>query len=177
MRSSRAGGLGLVGALVAADQHVLFEGVLEVGERGGAHGVKGGDHTHPLGRHLQRLLGGRALPDPEHPGRLAADGGGKGHGRVDQQLTGLEHLLEVGEGLGLAAEGHAEDDDLGGACGAGVVVAGEAALGNQLAGALGGFQGAALFARADLDRHAGAGQTDRQTEAQGARGADHRDRI
>ena len=77
----------LVGALVAADQHVLVELVLEVGQQRGADGVKGRDDAHPVGHHLLGLLGGRALPDPERAGRLAADGGGERNGGVDHQLA------------------------------------------------------------------------------------------
>ena len=98
---------------VAADQDVLVEVVLEVGEQRGADRVKGRDDAHAVGGHLLRLLGGGALPDAERAGRLAADRGGERDGRVDQQLALAQRVLEVRQRLRLAAERDAEDDELG----------------------------------------------------------------
>src|ERR1700733_11690089 len=46
---------GLVGLAVAADQHVLVEHVIEIGEQGGADGVKGRDDADSVGDHLLGL--------------------------------------------------------------------------------------------------------------------------
>ncbi len=170
----------LVRARVAAHEHVLVERVLEVAQRGGADGVQRGDHVHALRRHLERLLGGRALPHAEHARGLAADGGRERHGGVDQQLPGRERVLEVGERLGLVAKGHAQDHDAGGARGgrrAGVVVPRERAVGHDRAGALGGVGGAGGVARADRDRHARAREPQREAEAERPGGADDRDGV
>ena len=122
-------------------------------------------------------MGGGALPHAEHPRRLAADGGGERNGRVDQQLAGLQGLLEVGERLGLVAERHGQDHGVRGAHGAGVVVAGERAVRHDRPRALGGLHGAGGIARTDRDRHAGAGEAHGQAEPQGARGSDDGDRL
>ena len=112
MRSTSSRTTPAVGLAVAADQHVLVEHPVEVGEDRGAHRVQRRDDVHALGDHLLRLLGGRALPDAQQPGGAAGDGRGQGHRRVDDELAGVQVLLEVRERLGLVAEGHAEDDDL-----------------------------------------------------------------
>ena len=82
-------------APVAADQDVLVELVVEVGEQRGADRVEGRHDADALGGHLLRLLGRRALPDAERPGGLAADRGGEGHGGVDEQLPGLSTCLRL----------------------------------------------------------------------------------
>ncbi len=94
-------------------QHVLVELGVGVGERRRADRVQGGDDGHPLGHHLLRLLGGRALPDAERAGRLAADRGGERHRAVDQDLARPQRLAQVVEVLRLGAEGDGEEDDLG----------------------------------------------------------------
>ena len=103
----------LVGLAVAADEHVLVELGVGVGEGRGADRVQGGDDGDALGHHLLRLLGGRALPDAERAGRLAADRGGERDGAVDQDLSRLQRLAQVVEVLRLGAEGDGEEDDLG----------------------------------------------------------------
>src|SRR5436305_11801737 len=59
------GRLLLVGRLIAADEHILLERVLEVAERCGAYRVKRRDHPDVLGHHLGSLLRGGPLPHAE----------------------------------------------------------------------------------------------------------------
>ena len=80
-----------------------------VGQLGRADRVEGGDDRDAFGDHLLRLLGGGALPDAERAGRLARDGGRERHGAVDEELPGLERVLQVREVLGLRPERHGED--------------------------------------------------------------------
>ena len=177
MRSISCGRLALVGALVAADEHVLVEVGVEVAQRRGADVCRAETTRTPVGHHLQRLLGGRALPHAEHARRLAADRRGQRDGRVDQQLPGPQARGDVRERLGLVAERNAEDHGRRPRGGARVVVGGELALGHELGGPRGGFAGALRVARADRDRDPGAREPQRQAEAERAGGADHRDRV
>ena len=108
----QAGDPGLVGLAVAADQHVLVELGVGVGEAGRPDRVQRGDDGDALGHHLLRLLCGRALPDAERAGRLAADRGRQRHRAVDQDLTGAQRVAQVVEVLRLGAEGDGEEDDL-----------------------------------------------------------------
>ncbi len=95
----------LLGVLaVPADQDVLAELVLEVGERRGADGVQRADDVDAVGDELGGLLGGRALPDADHARRLAADGGRQRHGRVDDERAGLQALGDRLVGRGRAGE-------------------------------------------------------------------------
>ena len=65
------GDLGFVSLLLPADQDVLVQDALAIGELRRADGVEGGNDGNPVGNHLLRLLRRGALPDPERPGRLA----------------------------------------------------------------------------------------------------------
>ncbi len=178
IRSINSAASRLSARAVAAQEHVLVERVREIGERGGADGVQRRDHTHAGGRHLGGLLGGGALPHAEHPRRLAADGGRQGHGRVDQQLAGRERVLEVGERLGLVAERHADRITVSAARTAPALSwPREGAVRHDRSRALGGFRGAGGIARADRDRHPGAGEAHGQAEPQRARGSDDGDRV
>jgi hypothetical protein len=96
----------LVGLLVAADEHVLVERVVEVAEDRGAHRVQRGDDPHALGDHLGDLLGSRALPHADRPRRLAGDRRRQRDRRVDDELPRAQVLLEVRQRLGLRAERH-----------------------------------------------------------------------
>ena len=144
---------------------------------GGADGVQRADHAHAVGHHLLGLLGGGALPHAEHARGAAADGGGQRHRRVDHELVLAQRALEVGQRLGLVAEGDAEHDDLGLRGRLGVLIALEMAVGQGRAGALGGLDGAGGIARAQDDGDAGAAPAQRQAEAERAGGADDRNGL
>ena len=85
--SIKPGDTSLVGLSLSADQDVFVDLGVGVGEHRGADRVKRGDHRHPVGRHLLRLLGRRALPDAQRAGRLAPDGRGGRDRAVDQDLA------------------------------------------------------------------------------------------
>src|SRR3954471_4127954 len=162
----------LVLAVVAAHEDVFVERMLEVGARRGAHRVQRADHPHAVGGHLLGLLGGRALPHAEHARGPAADGGGQRDRGIDEELVLAQRALEVGQRLGLVAEGDAEHDDPGLGGRLGVLEALEAAVGQGRAGALGGLDGPVRVARAEHDGHAGAAPAQRQAEAERTGGPD-----
>ena len=126
-----------------------------VGELGRADRVEGGDDGHAVGDHLLRLLRGGALPDAERAGRLARDGGRERDRAVDQELAGLERVLQVREVLGLRAEGHGEDHDRALLGGLGVRHALDLGVGHGVGELLRGLGRALRVARAEHDRAAG----------------------
>ena len=89
-------------------------------------------------------------------------------------LPGAERLFEVGQRLGVVAKGHAEDHRVGAACGLGVVMAAERAVGDHRLRAFGSFLRARGVARADRDRHTGAREPDGEPKAKRSGGADDR---
>jgi hypothetical protein len=102
----------LVGAPVAAEQDVLVDVAVEVAQQRGADGVQRAEHGDALGHHLLRLLRGRALRHAEHARRAPADGRRQRHRRVDEHLSGRQHVAQVVQRLGLTAKRHAEDHEL-----------------------------------------------------------------
>ena len=165
-----------VGLAVAAQQDVLVEGVVEVGQQRRADRVQAAHDAHAVGDHLRRLLGGRALPDAEQPRRAAGDGGGERDGRVDQDLALAQDVLEVRQRLGLVAERHGEHDDLGLAGGLGVLGPGERPVRHRGLRAAGRLPRAVGVARADHDGHAGPPPAQGEPEAERTGGADDGDR-
>src|SRR4051794_845079 len=164
----------LVGLLVAADQDVLVERLI-AGQDRGAHGVEGREDGDTIGRHLLGLLGSRALPDADGAGRFARDRGGEGDGAVDQQLALGERFLQVGEGLGLSAERHGEEDDRASLGGFVVWKPFDLDTRHGFAQLRGGLLGALRLARADHDRLPGARQSYAQAIAERAGAADYWD--
>ena len=131
----------------------------------------------PVGHHLERLLGGRALPHAEHARRLAAHGGRERHRRVDQQLAGAQRAVEVGERLGLVAERHAQDHGLAPRAAAVALSLAVNAPSGTAALARSGVSAARSGSREPIAIGTPARrQPHGQAEAERARGADHRDR-
>jgi hypothetical protein len=144
-----------------------------------------------------------ALGHAEHAGRLAADRGGQRHGGVYEQLAGLERLAEIGEVLGLIAEGNAQHHDRRARHRGGILASGHGdttarvgvtgrirapvraatglASGHSLPDAFARlfseFPRPLRVARSDRHRDSRARQPQRQPEAQRPRPADDRDRC
>src|ERR1019366_7163536 len=141
----------------------------------GAAGMRRGDAAPAVGHEPRPLLRRGALPDPEHARRLAADGGGKRHRRIDQQLARVHRRADLGHGLVMAAKRHAQHDQLVRRRGGGIVEPADGAVRYRGQRALRRLLGAAGVARADRDLDTGRGQTHGKPEAKCTRRADDRD--
>ena len=162
---------------LAADQDVLVQLGVAVGEVGGADGVERGDDGDAVGHHLLRLLGGGALPDAERASRLARHRRRERHGAVDEELARLERLLQVREVLGLGPERHREHDDRPLLGGLRVRHALDLRVGDGVGELLRRLRRAVRVARAEHHRAAGERPAERQAVAEGAGAADDRDRA
>ena len=140
--------------------------MVEVGERGAADRVERAHHEHAVGSHLLSLLGRRPLGHSEQPRGASRDRRGERNGCVDEDLPGLERLLQVGQVLGLRAERNREEDDRAAAHGLRVLESLDGRVGHALADSFGGLGRALRAARPDHDGHALAGEPQRQAEAE-----------
>ena len=173
----QAGDPGLVDLLVAADEDVLSQLGIGVGEGRGADRVQGGDDGDPVGHHLLSLLRGGALPDAERAGRFAAHRGGQRHRAVDQDLSGLQSLAQVVEVLRLGPEGDGEEDDLALLRRLAVLEPGDVGAGHRRADLRGCLLGALGRARAEHDRGASPSPAGGQAGAKGTGAANDRYRC
>ena len=148
--------------------------MIEVAQHGRAHRVKCAHHLHALGHHLLRLLPGRSLGHTQEAGRPARHGRSHGNRRIDQDLAGLERVLQVREVLRLRPDGHREQDDLPAPRGIGVLEPVHLRAGNPLARPLGGLLRPLGAAGPDHHRHPLARQSKRQPEPERARSAHDR---
>jgi hypothetical protein len=167
----------LVLATIAADQDVLVEWALDVGEHGRADRVQPGDDAHTVGNHLLRLLGRRPLPDAEHPRRPAGDRRRQRDRRVDHDLPGAQHALEVCQGLRLVAKRDRQDDEIAGRGRDLVRPAGERPVRDDGPRPGRRLLGPQRIPRADRDSDPRAREAHRQAETQGAGAADDADRV
>jgi hypothetical protein len=130
------------------------------------------DNLDAVRDHLRGLQAGRSLGDAQKTRRAAGNRGGKRHRRVDQDLSRLQHALQVREVLRLVAEGHAQEDDRPLLGGVAVFEAAHVGIRHLLLQARRRLRRTARIAGADHDRCTDSSEAQTDAEPEGSGTAD-----